>query len=347
MKANDYQFKNSRASKMFIAPYVIKLLAYLFLIITVTSLLSFLLKTSTAVNKKMPYKDFLLSDEQGVNKVVSLSVDKGSVPATIKEDGKDRYVFVKVGKEYFLVKITKKQLEKLTKKLADAKENVVITGYTRKINDDLATRMAPYIADKIPGSDAVPTTVRGITGQYYTVYQKDNFFLMLVTIGKKGLKKFIIFLIITIALFILSKKLKKGAIRYAANSTVNHSALDFEMNAVESLWFDTLKVYATKNYLIGFGPVMHVIKYSNLVWIYDYQQELFKQPAFHQVKIMDVKGKRMNLSTCTFGNGRNGRITLEMRQLEETIKKHVSDVEFGYSLESREKMKSRFNKKKL
>ena len=346
MKANQFQFTNDRAKKVFIAPYVVKIISYFLFGIVVLVALSTLLKTDTAINREKPYKEMLLSEDQGVNKVVSLDVEKGSSPVTIKEDGKERYVFVKVGNEYFLVRLSKKQLEKLTKDLKE--KSVKLTGYTKKVNDDLKTRMAPYIAENIPGSDAVPTTVTRYTGQYYTVYQKDKLVFMLLTIGKKGTKAVIILLVLAIICFIAAKKLKKNAIRFAANSTVNYAALDFEMNAVESFWFDTLKVYATKNYLIGFGPVIHVIKYSNLVWIYDHQQELFKQPAFHQVKIMDVKGKLMNLSTCTFGNGRNGRITLEMRQLEENIKKHNDKVEFGFSIDTKIKMDDMYvkNKKK-
>ena len=346
MKAADYTFKNDRAKKVFIAPYVVKIIGLVLLGISVVVLLSNLLKTDTEVRREKPYKEMLLSEDQGVNKVVSLDVEKGTKPVTIKEDGKYRYCFVKVGNEYFLVRMTEKQLDKLSKKLADSKTNVKVTGYTKKVNDELKTRMAPFIAENVPGTDAVPTTVTRYTGQYYTVYQKDKFYVMLFSIGLKRTKAFIILVVLGVLFLIVSKKLKKKAIRFAANSTVNYAALDFEMNAVESFWFDTLKVYATKNYLIGFGPVIHVIKYSNLVWIYDHQQELFKQPAFHQVKIMDVKGKLMNLSTCTFGNGRNGRITLEMRQLEENIRKHNENVEFGFSMDTKLKMQDMYQKGK-
>ncbi len=346
MKAAEYTFKNERAKKVFIAPYVLKIIGLLLLGISVVVLLSNLLKTDTEVRRERPYKQLLLSEDQGVNKVVSLDVEKGSKPVTIKENGKYRYCFVKVGNEYFLVRFTKKQLEKVTKDLAENKKNVKLTGYTQKVNDELKTRMAPFIAENVTGSDAVPSTVTRYTGQYYTVYQKDRFYIMLFSIGLKRTKSFIILVVLAVITLIISKRLKKRAIRFAANSTVNYPALDFEMNAVESFWYDTLKVYATKNYLIGFGPVIHVIKYSNLVWIYDHQQELFKQPAFHQVKIMDVKGKLMNLSTCTFGNGRNGRITLEMRHLEEKIKKHNENVEFGFSIDTKIKMNDMYCKGK-
>ncbi len=351
MSKNKYKMKNKKVKKAFILDKCFTYAGLFFLLLALLVGGLKVLKTKKAIDDMKPFREVISHGGLNDNSAVYLENKAKSEPILIMEEGKNAYALINVldeynNDEYFVLRLSKKDLDKLTEKVKSSAEPVRIEGYTIYMdNETLQEKTAEKLVDLFPYMTIEKGRVFGIVGAYYTQKVSDNIALKYFEIGRSGIIAAIVLLVISLILLIVGKRLKKKSISFVAYSETNPVVLDREMGELETQWFDTLGIYATKNYIISIGLRMYVAKYANIQWIYSKEKVLLETNLYDDVVLMDKKGKLHRIARVNWGGTKSGRVRIEMQQLYDAVHKHNGDAFFGYTPELEKMMYEKNNLK--
>ena len=109
------------------------------------------------------------------------------------------------------------------------------------------------------------------------------------------------------------------------------SLIESEMNSSEAFYYNKLKLYLTKNYLIILNGNFIVYKYSDILWMYPFEQKYYGATVSKAIKIFTVDGKTTMFANISIQN-KTQKQTYE--EIWETILNKNSNIKLGYTKEN-------------
>ncbi len=92
--------------------------------------------------------------------------------------------------------------------------------------------------------------------------------------------------------------------------------LDSEITSEKTKYYPKSHLILTDNFLISLNHGLIILKYSDLIWIYEHHFKQYGITTSKHIYIMDTKGKRFNIMTCDILN----------KQTKETIKEIIAII---------------------
>ena len=265
--------------------------------------------------------------------IVSLDVTFLFDAFASRENSKnENYCFATDGKDYFMVRVTEKELDKLQSEIED-KGTVTFYGVARKISDTklIETACTFLNAKRFYDSKISSSNYKGYIGAFYLDYSKPGVISMLFAV--EGIFAFLgIGICVVGLLFLLSgllnmKKFKK--IGGADGSEI--ARLDAEMNSPNALWLENLKIYATANYVIGFNKGINAVRYDEVIWFYTVQHLTNGRQDYRLLNLLDKTGVEKTIGSVPNNKKTDGAVEEQINRLEQKIWENNQQAVIGYS----------------
>ncbi|MBR0132905.1 MAG: hypothetical protein IJM14_07485 [Lachnospiraceae bacterium] len=275
--------------------------------------------------------------------IVTLNVTFIFDPFASRENSKkESYSFATDGEDYYIIRVTEKELEKLQNRIEDEGE-IEITGVTRKISDDkLIEHACTFLNAKgiFPGKIS-KNNFKGYVGAFYLDYSKPTAFSMMFSslsfLPFMAIAFMVIGLLVILAGYSNLKKFKKlGGVD---GSEI--ARLDAEMNAPNALWLDDLQAYATSNHVIGLRKGVSSVKYEDILWFYMIQHMTNGIKDYRMLNYLDKTGVEKTLTTVPNRKNNEESVAGQINMLQQKIWENNNAVIIGYSPEIAAQMKAK------
>lgn len=272
--------------------------------------------------------DVIEREDDKEGKKVYLDVEEIYSAFAVYDDKTDAYYYVYDGKYYYIVYLKESKylelsnmdlsenpyrLEGITHKVTDDVMNIAIEDYNEDLLED-EEAMDEYSFYKMFGDVYLDQTVSySETASMYNVFAVFTGFigLILSIVGGVGFIRF------------------NNNVKKLDGNEID--SIESEMADKESFYYKAIKLYLTKNYIVMLNGRFQVYKYSDILWMYPFEQRYNGIRTNRAIKIFTKDGKTTMLANIGVATKTQKAIYDEVWN---TIVEKNPNIVFGYTNEN-------------
>ncbi len=308
--------------------YLIKII--IGLIIFVGSFIIFFFGVTNTINAKGKpehLNDVIISNENKIGKRVYLNIS--GISSSIAKYGKstDAYYYAWDSDYNYIVYLKESTVKMIINKDLEANP-VRIEGTTSKIEKKLMNIVIKQYNETVDDNDE-KLTINNFKNIYGDVYLNEvsssfNRIIFYYVFGT-------VFLIIGMG-FLLSGLIKIIQTRFNLKKYSNEELkkIEKDIESIDSIYYDKYQIYLTKKYILLLNGKFVKINYSDILWMYPYEQKIIIIKGVKSIKIY-TEDKNYYVFATSRNNKKNNK---DFEELFNIISKHNRKIKLGYTKEN-------------
>lgn len=292
-------------------------------------------KIEEAKKDMIDMHSLILKKDDRENKMTYLNAASSPYKFAVYEDTSDAYYFVSDGNYLYVVYMGIGDSVRLDKE--DIKEKPIkVSGLSRLVTKDIKKIAIDVYNETIEKEE-----------EKLTLADYDNYFgdiyldLTSSDTSVADLQYMIVFIsgftgIILIIVGVIQRVRFSKSVKKLDESLVIE--LDNEMNDPESFYYGRARLYLTKNYVINFNGKFRAIKYSDILWMYTFEQRVNGIKSSKAIKILTNDGKTHMIASVDAITKKSNAV---FEEIWETIANKNKDMLVGYTQENINAMKEK------
>lgn len=283
-----YKLKNENILKLKNKNLQTILIGIMFIVLSIILIATSINKDEESLNNLTDLNDIIINEENKNDKKAYLKITNVPYKFAIYDDKTDSYYIVTDGQYLYIAYMSDTKFFTMDEesKLKDSKK---ITGITRSTSKNIKQLAIDAYNDSMENEED-KITLADFNDYFGEVYldttteftDESNTYALLAILT------FGIAITIFLVVFIKNFKYKKALKKYD-NETLE--LLDEEMSSEEAFYYNKLKLYLTKDYVININGTFKAIKYSDILWMYPYEQRVNGIKTNQAIKVFTKDGK--------------------------------------------------------
>ena len=329
-------YKNKKRNKTLL------LVGLVFLVITILLIYFGIKYENQDLPKEISMNEIIADgkDDENVYSYINVNI-KPYLFAVYETDGVEensKFYFVMDKDNYlYIVYMNEKKYEELKKD--DIKENPIkVNGITKKIPNDIKDLAIKSYNELMEDTYLTSDNFKEYVGLIYLDTVQPVYDSSLYYIGAFLSGIFFLIIIITYIVIILKNKKTLKNITYEELAKI-----DAEISGMNESEYSNLKIYLLKEYLVDLGNNIIILKYSDILWAYPYEQRYNGLLINKCIKIVDKNNKRYDVASSKIYNKDKDMILQEILQ---KFKEKNSEIILGYNNENRKLVKEKIKEMK-
>ena len=329
-------YKNKKRNKTLL------LVGLVFLVITILLIYFGIKYENQDLPKEISMNEIIADgkDDENVYSYINVNI-KPYLFAVYETDGVEensKFYFVMDKDNYlYIVYMNEKKYEELN--IDDIKENPIkVNGITKKIPNDIKDLAIKSYNELMEDTYLTSDNFKEYVGLIYLDTVQPVYDSSLYYIGAFLSGFFFLIIIITYIVIILKNKKTLKNITYEELAKI-----DAEISGMNESEYSNLKIYLLKEYLVDLGNNIIILKYSDILWAYPYEQRYNRWLINKCIKIVDKNNKRYDVASSKIYNKDKDMILQEILQ---KFKEKNSEIILGYNNENRKLVKEKIKEMK-
>ena len=329
-------YKNKKRNKTLL------LVGLVFLVITILLIYFGIKYENQDLPKEISMNEIIADgkDDENVYSYINVNI-KPYLFAVYETDGVEensKFYFVMDKDNYlYIVYMNEKKYEELN--IDDIKENPIkVNGITKKIPNDIKDLAIKSYNELMEDTYLTSDNFKEYVGLIYLDTVQPVYDSSLYYIGAFLSGIFFLIIIITYIVIILKNKKTLKNITYEELAKI-----DAEISGMNESEYSNLKIYLLKEYLVDLGNNIIILKYSDILWAYPYEQRYNGLLINKCIKIVDKNNKRYDVASSKIYNKDKDMILQEILQ---KFKEKNSEIILGYNNENRKLVKEKIKEMK-
>lgn len=292
--------------------------------------------------KDATYLNTAIVDKQNEEDIkVSLTV--ASIPynfAQYRDETNKAFYIVYDGTYNYIAYMTNKDFEELNTE--DIKNNnKTIYGVSKKISSDIKKLALEVINEGVEEDKQISSSeFEDYFGAIYidTTASNDDVYttilaIMLVLTGISAWAFILVYIIRTISTNNALKKIDEDELR----------KIEAEIEAKDAFHYEKAHLILTKNYIVSFTGKLYILKYKDIVWMYEHKLKQYGVTTTKSLMVMNTLGKTRAIVQV---DGVTKKSTSILNEVADTIYQANPKILVGYTKENREAAKEIVNSEK-
>ena len=283
-----YKLKNENVLKNSKRNLQALLIGVMFLVLGIILLVTSVSKDEESLDNMTDLNDIIMNEENKNDKKAYLNITNVPYKFAVYDGKTDSYYIVTDGEYLYVVYMSDNKFATMDDE-NDFEDSKKITGITHNTTKDIKKLAIDAYNDSMEDEEDKITLADfdNYFGEVYldttTDFTDESNTYALLAILSCGIA-------ITIFLVVFIKKIRfKKAIKKYDNETLE--LLDEEMSSEEAFYYSKLKLYLTKDYIININGTFKVIKYSDILWMYPFEQRVNGIKTSQAIKVFTSDGK--------------------------------------------------------
>jgi len=285
------------------------------------------------------FNDIIVGEEANrIDKEVNLKITEEPIRFARLTNSNKRLYIVTDSKYYYIISLTDSQYNKLMDK-KPAENAVTIYGKTKATTSSIEKLATNYYnsSESIPEEKKINDSEDffSIFGDLYLdTTEQSAMSIVLYIIGAICSMLSTIFLIIFgVMKFKVERALKKI-------DDEELKKIEAEMEEKEAFHYEKARLILTKTYIVSFLNGLTVLKYEDIIWVYEHRLKQYGMTTQKSIMVMNNKGKVKPIITL---DGITKKSKLVFDEIADTILSKNNKILVGYTKENRKKIKEDYN----
>lgn len=283
-----YKLKNENVLKNNKKNLQALLIGVMFLVLGIILLVTSVSKDEESLDNMTDLNDIIMNEENKNDKNAYLNITNVPYKFAVYDGKSDSYYIVTDGEYLYVIYMSDNKFATMDDE-NDFKNSKKITGVTHSTTKDIKKLAIDAYNDSMEDEEDKITLADfdNYFGEVYldttTDFTDESNTYALLAILSCGIA-------ITIFLVVFIKKIRfKKAIKKYDDETLE--LLDEEMSSEEAFYYAKLKLYLTKDYIININGTFKAIKYSDILWMYPFEQRVNGVKTSQAIKVFTSDGK--------------------------------------------------------
>lgn len=292
------------------------------------------------VPKDTEYLNDIIESENNDREDVKVNVKISMQPVLftrMTNNSNKKYYITADDKYYYIISLTDSQYDDIKDKNLE-KEPITIYGKSKLISSEIKRLAKSYYNQAMEKEEDKISTDEdfyNVFGDLYLDSTNENIAsIILIVIGALCMLMWtcfiLAFIIMKIRLDRTFKKIDDEELR----------KIEEEIDDKDSFHYERAHLILTKNYIISFLSGFKVLKYEDIIWIYEYRLRQYGMTTQKSIMVMDKTGKVKPLITL---DGVTKKSKLVFNEIVDTILSKNNKILVGYNKENKKKIKEEYN----
>lgn len=289
---------------------------------------------SKAEKEMLNMHELILKKEERAGKMSYLNAASKPYQFAVKEGTTNSYYFVSDGEYLYVVYMGLGDAATLRKEDI-AEKPVKIQGVSKEVTKDIKEIAIDVYNEGL--EDAEKLTLADYENYFGDIYLD----LTSTADSDAGFQYTIGFIsgftgIILIIVGLCQKAIFAHSIKKLDNELIEK--LDNEMNDKDAFYYNRARLFLTKNYVINFNGKIKAFKYSDILWMYTFEQRVNGIRASKALKVTTNDGKNHFIASVDAVTKKSSDV---FQEIWETIASKNKDMLLGYTKENIKKTKEK------
>jgi len=283
------------------------------------------------------FNEIIESEEDNrIEKESNLKIAKTPIRFAKLKNSSTKKLYITTDNEfYYIIALTDSKYNEIIKQ--DLETNpVTIYGTTKEISSDIKNLALSFYNSSVGEEYRIEDEdFYGTFGDLYLDATKEsNLSLVLYIIGGFASLFSTCFLIV----FAIMKIKVEKTLKKIEDSELQK--IEAEIEEKEAFHYDKARLILTRNYIISFIGGLQILKYEDIIWIYEYRLRQYGITTQKSIMVMNKNGKVKPIVTL---DGVTKKSKLVFDEISETIINKNDKILVGYNKENRKKIKEDYN----
>lgn len=269
------------------------------------------------------------------NKESHLKITMTPVLFAKMNNGNIKYYITMDEKYYYIIALTDKEFDKIAKE--DLEKNpLTIYGTSKGITSDIADLALEYYNSAVEEEYQIKKEdfYSKFGDLYLDTTEDSSLAAVFYVLGGVAM----LFSLVFIGTFCIAKnKINKVLKKYEDEELAK---IEKEIADEESFHYERARLILTKNYIISFVNGLSIIRYEDIIWLYEYKLKQYGITTQKSIMVMTANKKPKPIISL---DGVTRKSKLVFDEITETILSKNKNILVGYTKENQKYIKENYN----